>query len=172
MSDHLCVSCNMCCDGTLFGYVEVTAQEQTRLGAGPDIREIKGRLAMRQACTKLGQDGMCGCYAVRPQKCDAFNCKLLKALEAGEVDEAYARFAVTHAKRMREVSLHAFHALIPEQYLPLEPRDRTNPRRCMNALQEALRDGANLPKHHVDLAEKAYLMFAMMLSETFAAPET
>lgn len=69
--EDLCRACGLCCDGTLFGLVPVTAEEarRTRL---PLVRA----LGTPQPCAALGADRACGVYADRPGACRAFVCRL------------------------------------------------------------------------------------------------
>lgn len=83
----LCVSCGLCCDGTLFGFVPVTDDEadtlQHRLPMHRD--EESGESQFSQCCVALGTGG-CGLYADRPIVCSSYQCSLLRRVNAGELD--------------------------------------------------------------------------------------
>lgn len=80
-SEHLCLSCGLCCDGSLFWAVPVGRDEDP-----PVPRDRDGRL--RQPCPRF--KGACTIYPDRPRHCRAFNCKVLMAVEAGGRDRAWA----------------------------------------------------------------------------------
>ncbi len=98
MSDHLCVSCSLCCNGSLFARVPVSSEERARLGGGPDFFEKNGGIRMKQGCSRLGYDGACQCYDLRPETCRTYKCRLLKRVEAGETTERDAVEMVTEIK--------------------------------------------------------------------------
>ncbi len=105
----LCVSCNLCCNGSIFARVPVTADERARLPEGPQFFERDGKLRMALPCPKLGANGMCGCYDVRPQTCSDYNCKLSKATNAGDIagDMALEIVAEIKQAQARALSLAA-----------------------------------------------------------------
>jgi len=92
--EQLCLKCGLCCDGTLFTHVALTAEEQQRL---PSLGGV-----IRQRCPALGGDLKCSVYAERPKGCSRFVCMLGRALEDGELrfDEALA--LVREARALRE----------------------------------------------------------------------
>ena len=94
MSDavsSLCRSCALCCDGTLFAYVSVSAEEAEALRARDVALAARkdGSFRLMQGCRGLVERS-CALYAERPASCRAYSCLLAKALEEGEVglDEA------------------------------------------------------------------------------------
>ncbi len=92
MAEHLCLTCALCCDGSVFSRVPVTEAERDRLGDRVEIfTKEDGSLRMRQPCRQLGADKACGCYEDRPGTCRDYACALLRRLERGTVTEAQAR---------------------------------------------------------------------------------
>jgi Fe-S-cluster containining protein len=87
MSDHLCVSCSLCCNGSLFSRVPVTEDEKVRMGGGPNFFKKGGDYRMKLGCSRLGYDGGCQSYDIRPETCRSYKCRLLKRVEAEEVSE-------------------------------------------------------------------------------------
>jgi Fe-S-cluster containining protein len=164
MSDHLCVHCAMCCDRTLFGYVQVTKEEVTALGGGGEFEMVDGRLSMRQRCVRLGNDGMCGVYENRPAKCRAFRCDLLRDFETGKVCDEVAKQIVDEAHAMRDRCEAHMLKHVPKDYMPeREP----SPRRLMHALNMAHKDGVELDQRAYELAVFMYMMLTMFLKENF-----
>ncbi len=96
-SESLCVSCGLCCDGTLFSFVPITTSElpwaeRLRLPMMPRHQAF----LLRCPCL----DGTrCGEYLERPGSCRTYRCKLLKRLDAGEttLEDALAKVATTKA---------------------------------------------------------------------------
>ncbi|MDX2010408.1 MAG: YkgJ family cysteine cluster protein [Myxococcaceae bacterium] len=87
----LCLSCGLCCDGTMFREVPVTAAEAKALGRRALFNRTKTR--MKQPCRAL-TDRCCQVYEDRPAKCREFNCLVLQGLLRGEVSEAEARQSI------------------------------------------------------------------------------
>ena len=115
----LCVSCNLCCSGAIFARLAITPQEQVQMPDGPTYFESEGGLRMALPCPKLGADGRCGCYEVRPQTCQTYNCKLSKSVNAGDTAFEDAQVIVEDIKRVhsRAVFLAAkAMAEAPDQY--------------------------------------------------------
>jgi uncharacterized protein len=102
--EQLCPNCGLCCDSTLFADVE--------LRAGDDVKRLKKlgltiekktqtKLAFAQPCACF--DGkLCGIYADRPKRCRAFECGLLKRVEAEELTAGAALKKISEAKKLAE----------------------------------------------------------------------
>jgi hypothetical protein len=84
MSDttNICLSCGICCDGTLIGFVQLVQEEIPRVKEFMEIEEEGGQGFFLHPCSKFC--GSCTIYADRPSNCDKFNCKLLKSVEQQE----------------------------------------------------------------------------------------
>lgn len=82
----LCLSCGLCCDGTIFDVVPLTERERVVVGRlGLPIIERASGPAMPQPCEAL--DGLvCQVYVSRPAPCRAFHCALYDAVGADELD--------------------------------------------------------------------------------------
>ncbi len=108
---NLCLTCGLCCDGSIFADVKLLPGENADrlLSLGiplqtQNARARKGsvsagkRWRFTQPCAAL--DG-CSCkiYASRPQYCRQFECLLLKKLVSGDVDYARAERLVRFARR-------------------------------------------------------------------------
>lgn len=101
LTSVLCTQCGMCCDGSLLGDVEVTSHEALTLEImGMDV-EADGDAggAMVLPCLAL-ESTRCSIYAHRPGACHAFECRLLKRAERGEigVEQALALIADTRTR--------------------------------------------------------------------------
>lgn len=82
-AEGLCLSCGLCCDGSLFWAVELEAGEAVPGGA-----DAKGRLP--QPCS-FHDGGACAIYAARPGQCRAFTCRVLQTVLEGGRDRAWAQ---------------------------------------------------------------------------------
>lgn len=95
----LCLSCGLCCDGTMFENVELQPGEAARLEGRVELSA--DRTLLRQGCRALN-GCKCGVYEDRPQKCRAFSCYALSSLEAGNITEEDAREGIAEVMRRRE----------------------------------------------------------------------
>jgi hypothetical protein len=135
-TDELCTRCGLCCDGTLFGDVELTDREADRLTLiGIEVEEQSRGAAMNQPCTAL-RGRRCSIYPHRPGSCRAFACRLLIRVERGTTSLARARAIVAGTL----VRLDRVKALLgpggtPRGRAPLDER-------CVEALDRARRDPA------------------------------
>lgn len=97
---HLCLTCGLCCDGSLFWAVPVEAGENP-----PVPLDAERRLC--QPCARF--DGACTIYADRPKACRSFDCRVLLALQAGQRNRAWAEGQIAGMRRI----LAALDAALP-----------------------------------------------------------
>ncbi len=100
---QLCPVCGLCCNGVLFGDVELRAGDDAkRLAAlGMDLFPKGRHLAFAQPCS--GFDGkLCRIYADRPKRCRTFECRLLQRAQAEDVTTAGALKAIKAARKQVE----------------------------------------------------------------------
>jgi Fe-S-cluster containining protein len=126
LTDTLCTQCGLCCDGTLFGDVELAGRrEATRLEAlGLDVDSDDADVELLALpCAGL-RGTRCGVYAHRPQCCRTFECRLLQQAQRGEVAaaEALARIAAAKAQVARVRTLLAGLESRGSRRLPLAER--------------------------------------------------
>ncbi|MFM7215006.1 MAG: YkgJ family cysteine cluster protein [Verrucomicrobiota bacterium] len=82
----LCTQCGLCCDGTLFGRVELLLADDADGLKAQGFRIVGGtKPRFVQPCPALSQDCTCRIYAQRPQQCRAFDCALLLRVQSGEI---------------------------------------------------------------------------------------
>ena len=109
MLSTLCQQCGLCCGGSLFTFLPVSADEAGRMRAlGVRLEPRRdGRTAMLLPCAAL--DGTrCGAYAQRPARCREFVCQLGRAVERGERSMEDALTVLGEVKRR----LQALEALL------------------------------------------------------------
>lgn len=101
--DHvsqLCPACGLCCNGVLFGDVELQRGDNPkRLAKLGMVLFHKGRKqCFNQPCACFGGK-LCQIYAERPARCRTFECKLLQKTGAGEVTVPMALKTIAEARR-------------------------------------------------------------------------
>jgi hypothetical protein len=101
----LCLSCGLCCDGGLFGWVSLNDSDRERLRSnGLDAPEL-----LPHPCPHYSTPA-CTIYAIRPCQCADYRCEVLKALVDGVIDEDTAHGLVAEALILRA----GVTALLPE----------------------------------------------------------
>jgi Fe-S-cluster containining protein len=83
-SSSLCLSCGLCCDGTLIGFVQLDDEELPALQKVKQFEEAGNHGFFLQPCSEFC-DG-CTIYHHRPKQCALFKCGLLKSVEQKELD--------------------------------------------------------------------------------------
>lgn len=108
LTETLCTSCGLCCDGSLFADVELAGRkEATRLEAmGMEIEDdVTGGAQLLQPCAAL-QGRRCSIYEHRPECCQTFECRLLQDVRRGAVGVERAREQIAEAlKRIGRVKV-------------------------------------------------------------------
>jgi hypothetical protein len=99
-TERLCLSCGLCCDGSLFWAVPVEQGETV-----PAPLDAAGRLQQPCACFNRA----CTIYADRPAACRTFDCRVLQTVRAGRRDDAWAREQIAGMRRV----LAALDAALP-----------------------------------------------------------
>lgn len=97
--EALCMSCGLCCDGSLFERVPLGPEEQVPGAALRVVTNDKGARHVPQRCAAL-QGTCCEVYAQRPLACRRYECLLVGALREGEVNLAEAQAVVARAKAL------------------------------------------------------------------------
>lgn len=83
-SGNICLSCGLCCDGTVIGFVELGGEELPALRELLDIEDVNGKGFFLQPCKNYCNG--CNIYSKRPKQCTNFKCGLLKSIEQKELD--------------------------------------------------------------------------------------
>jgi Fe-S-cluster containining protein len=100
---QLCPNCGLCCNGVLFADVKLRKGDdvQRLVELGLSLEKEGRRWAFAQPCACF--DGkLCRIYAERPAYCRAFECGLLKGVQAGELEPKTALKTIAEAKRRVE----------------------------------------------------------------------
>ena len=151
MSNHVCLSCNLCCDGTLFARLAVTSDEKARLSErGQFFTKSDGALRMRLGCNYLGKDGACQCYHDRPATCIDFRCDLLRTVDAGYRSMQEAIELAEEARGLRDKARKALIDALTAAGSP--PPQEENVNQLKDRLERALRLSAPVPVPARDMA--------------------
>src|SRR5437870_3372318 len=96
----LCPACGLCCNGVLFGDVELQKDEKPEKfsSLGLELKRKGKKVCFTQPCACF--DGkLCRIYDERPKRCHTFECRLLERTQSGNVTIAAALKAITNARR-------------------------------------------------------------------------
>jgi uncharacterized protein len=82
--DRLCLSCGLCCDGTLFKSVGIEKDDDIEgcKARGIDFRLSENLSMFFQPCA-AHKNGCCKIYSYRPIACQKYKCAVLLAFELG-----------------------------------------------------------------------------------------
>jgi Fe-S-cluster containining protein len=126
LTDTLCTRCGLCCDGTLFGDVELTGpREATRLEAlGLDVDSDDADVELLALPCRGLRGTRCTVYQHRPRCCRTFECRLLQETARGAVtvDEALTKIDEAKAQVRRVKTLMTGMEPRPGHRLPLAER--------------------------------------------------
>lgn len=120
----LCPTCGLCCNGVLFGDVELQRGDDAKaLGKfGVEFFRKGRKTAFSQPCTCL-VNGLCQIYADRPTRCATFDCGLLMRVQSGKTTPGAALKKITEAKRCADKVLRLVRQLgDTAESLPLNQR--------------------------------------------------
>ena len=98
-SENICLSCGLCCDGSLIGFVQLEKEEVASVSQFMEVNVTNGNGIFLQPCKKYC-DG-CTIYANRPNQCASFNCDLLKSIEQKELEFNSAIEIIQEVKDIR-----------------------------------------------------------------------
>ncbi|MEK7781399.1 MAG: YkgJ family cysteine cluster protein [Verrucomicrobiota bacterium] len=120
----LCPACGLCCNGVLFGDVELQREDDAKLltKLGVDLFRKGRKTAFAQPCDCL-VNGLCRIYVNRPKRCATFDCGLLKRVQSEEMTPAAALKKISEAKRRADEVLKLVRQLgNKDESLPLNQR--------------------------------------------------
>lgn len=121
---RLCPACGLCCNGVLFRDVELLAgDDRQRLAElGLPLKRAGAKLKFPQPCACL-EGTLCRIYAERPARCRAFECRVLKRVQAGELAPDAALKIIRRMLRLAGEVRGLLQRLAPEgEGLPLTRR--------------------------------------------------
>ena len=126
VTDTLCTTCGLCCDGSLFADVELAGRgEATALETlGLEIEDAdEGHRGLLLLPCRALKGTRCGIYPHRPECCRTFECRLLQEVRRGVVDLGRAREKVKDALgRIAHIQLLLVTLGQRDERLPLKER--------------------------------------------------
>ncbi len=120
----LCPACGLCCNGVLFGDVELQRADDAKLltKLGVELFRKGRKTAFAQPCACL-VNGLCRIYTDRPTRCATFDCGLLKRVQAGTTAPGVALKKIAETKRRADEVLKLVRQLgNTDESLPLNQR--------------------------------------------------
>jgi len=120
----LCPACGLCCNGVLFGDVELQRSDDAKLltELGVELFRKGRKTVFAQPCACL-VNGLCRIYADRPKRCATFDCGLLKRVQTEKLTPAVALKKIAETKRRADEVLKLVRQLgNKEEFLPLNQR--------------------------------------------------
>lgn len=105
ISQKLCVTCGLCCNGVIFRDVELreTDDLERLRSLGLPVKKAGKKIRYTQPCAAL-DCSLCKIYTDRPSYCREFECALLKSTVAGNTTpEAALKVIKTTQRRASKV---------------------------------------------------------------------
>ncbi|MGC3988737.1 MAG: YkgJ family cysteine cluster protein [Chthoniobacteraceae bacterium] len=124
VASELCNSCGMCCNGVMFHLVQLQPGDSPNelLERGLKLKWKRGHRHIQQPCPAYCES-RCTIYEIRPERCRAFECRVLKRLLAGEITEAEAAGKVDEVKtRVADLEEMLTQSGVPNTRKPLTKR--------------------------------------------------
>jgi uncharacterized protein len=99
-SSQFCLSCGLCCNGTLHAYTSIHPDEVDSVRIlGLEIVPRRGALGFQQPC-RLYQNQCCSNYDCRPSACKDYQCALLHKYLVGELKAEAAAQIIQRSKEL------------------------------------------------------------------------
>ena len=122
---NLCLSCGLCCDGTLYTHAPVGAAEPVEAFRAVGVRitpdrDGKGRYEIPLPCLRF-ENGRCRTYGCRPAICSSYRCRPLRRVEAGKMAlheaQGIVQLARERRRRFRRLLARHFPELAGEPFV-------------------------------------------------------
>ena len=170
LTDTLCTTCALCCDGSLLADVELSGRREVAaleiLGLEVEDADAGHRGLLLLPCGAL-HGTRCGIYPHRPACCRTFECRLLQEVRRGTVDVGSAREKIAEAlSRIARIESLLVALGRRKERLPLKER-------CAEALMRSAELPSDPTKDRTrDELEAAMTSLQSYLLATFMDPET
>lgn len=96
----LCRACGFCCDGMLFGGVQLT-EEEAITTTQRSLPVLQGEDGPRMLLPCPAHLGTCTIYEERPSVCRSYHCQLVNQLDQGDID---LESALLRVERLRALA--------------------------------------------------------------------
>lgn len=107
LASDLCVTCQMCCNGSLFPSVAISSTEARRLEQHQPGICNGSTNALPQPCIALSRFEGCTAYHLRPRSCASFTCSVLHRATIGAITPAKAHALIDKLKELKDTADHA-----------------------------------------------------------------
>ncbi|MXO90362.1 YkgJ family cysteine cluster protein [Pontixanthobacter aquaemixtae] len=99
----ICLSCGMCCEGTLYSHIPLKPEEIAKAeGRGWKIDEIgNGETGFLSPCHALS-GACCTIYGDRPSVCGAYSCRVLRRVKNGRIAVEEGQSIIAKATSLRD----------------------------------------------------------------------
>ena len=113
----LCLSCGLCCDGTLFAIVPLREEDSaTALQArGIALQKKEDNYSFKQPCTAYRQN-CCQIYADRPANCQKYRCAVLRNYERGDISRSDAQARISRALMLKEAVRNSLASIVANSH--------------------------------------------------------
>ncbi len=107
---NICLSCGICCEGVMVGFVLLDNDEIPVQRNLIDIEEEGGHGLFFLPCKNQTSKG-CKIYSQRSKRCRLFKCRVLSSVENGELEYDAAVRVIEQVKQMRTAITKQLHSL-------------------------------------------------------------
>lgn len=116
IEQSLCLSCGLCCDGTLFGKVPLKSDDDLLplQKAGIEILTKGTKINFKQPCAAY-RENCCQVYADRPTNCRKYRCELLKKYESGKITREEARQKINRVRELENLLRTEIARILPDE---------------------------------------------------------
>ncbi|WGI22576.1 YkgJ family cysteine cluster protein [Amylibacter sp. IMCC11727] len=107
LASDLCVSCQMCCNGSLFKSISISATEARRLEQHQPGMCNGSTTDLSLPCIALSRFEGCTAYHIRPKSCAVFSCSVLHRAQIGAITKDKAQALIAQLKDLKDTADHA-----------------------------------------------------------------
>ena len=107
LASDICIACQLCCNGTIFPSISVSAREAARLEQHQPGICNGSRSELPTPCIALSSNEGCTAYHLRPNACAAFTCSLLHRATMGSLSLEKAEQIIEDMKELKKTADHA-----------------------------------------------------------------
>ncbi len=118
IEQSICLSCGICCDGTLFNRAPIKPKDDLTalLSFKNTIIKDETKTAFKLPCA-AHQNKCCQIYDLpRPAICGNYRCMLLKRYEKGNISFEDAQKTINRVFELREIYKTELERVVPEAY--------------------------------------------------------
>ena len=116
--NSICNACGLCCEGYLFSYASLDANDDKREYPELELVDVEGNIHFNLPCSAFDCGTGCTIYAKRPAVCKKYACELLMNFKKKLIIKSQALAMIFEAKRLvNELKDEMKNAEIPGNHL-------------------------------------------------------